>query len=665
MTFAIAALRGFITNRDARGVWISDDFTMDGPRPTWTRISEGLNFNDGKLVQPEVMAVDPTYPYDIQYVIDNSVIFKRNGGAFYRILDLQDAYTIVGKGPYDPPFMPKLSWVTCDPAIPGRVYTVYSYLNLDVAWWHDTWQQLWPGGKVIASDDYGETWYDIDAPLGPVRGGMYTGSIPVVSRNALEIQAINGNIWVGASQPNLFGEGVLCYPKKGVLPVAWDHIASAGAFSYPVGSLVQFPWVKIDPSNPLFCYGAVETRKKNLYRVMGGPPSRDALQYTYETFTANYDLATKRSSDCHWINPTDSTDQIIINKNGQIIFATLSTAPQGTFTFDSDEIQLTPNGLATGNLNLLASDNYQSIYFTSRSRIYGLIDRESRTTIRLETAVPGQWTYAAFANYGLYVDPGTSPAIGHPYVFSVELGDNGTDDMASSGQRLMGSDSAFNTVQQADLHARDIKELTPTVHAPWPANEGEAPVSDGEKYVATPVMVIAGMVVRYHNDGSVGEVYEFSAGGLNEAGTDAAVGDKIEITGAGEIEGEITLADQVIYESSRSVIFTSTITSGYATRLIDFVVKVVSDDSEDCIGIIGGETGTCKIIHCDVSAIQSGSGNAYAISAQNGGGFTCEHCNLYGSSAGGDGYAGRSLSGKIIVHGGKVSGSTDAFYIGE
>jgi hypothetical protein len=669
MTFAIAALRGFLTNPSARGLWISDDFGLDGPRPTWTKIDDGLEFDDGSLAKPQVMAVDPTYPYDIQYIRAKNVIFKRNSGAFYKILDLDDVYQIFGYGPSGrPSTTDSITWVTCDPMIPGRVYAVYSYLNMDAAWWKDSWQVLWPGGWVLASDDHGETWYNLQAPIGPFKSKEPEPgpAISVVGRGALEVQGIGGNIWVSASQPNLYGEGVLTYAKKGILPSNWEQVASPGNFSFPMGSLLTYPYAKIDPSFPLYCYTAVTTKPYGLYRVLGGPPERTTPQYNYELFPCDYALGHKRSSDCHWINPTDSGDQIIITKNGQIVSVHYVHPPVSLPVFSSDGIEMTPGGLYTGNLNLLPGDNYQSIFFTSRDRVYGLEDRTSRNPIEL-----GQegraWHSAAFANYGLYVDPGTSTGIlGHPFVFSVELGENGTDDTASAGKRLMGSDSAFNTVQQPDLHARDIKELMPTVHAPWPAKDGEAPVSDGEKYVPTPVAQIKGMIARYPHDGSAGVIYDFSADALNDASEDAEEGDKIEVMGAGELVGDLYLTAQVEYIGSKNIIVSGSIFGADGAILSGFTIKKSSNGTDDLFAVDAPSAGVFWMYNCDATAFQEGSGNAYGLNASQGGNIQAIGCNVTGISLGGSGYAGRSINGKIRAKGGgKYYGSTDWFLIEE
>jgi hypothetical protein len=647
MGFALAC---FITSTiGRRGLWVSDDFDIDGSVPNWRAIEDGLFYN-GEFVAPNTMCVNPDDPYNMQFLNCGSKIYKRDtsiGDGFRLVFTMQDAIDLVGPGPFDPPASPALTWITSDPTISGRYYTVYSYRHGDAAWYKPTWHRLWPGGYVLASDDYGETWYSF-APLVEPNPEL---RVYTPTRGANEVSAYGGYVWTAVSLANLYGEGAVTYPA--------GLTGDPGFPSRPMGGLGEYiSSVKVNPHEPDYSYsGGIRDAvySYGVWKVSSvlGEPNFLAKMFVpspHLLFSENEHL----SSDRHWINPYDNNDHIMICRGGRLYFG------GSDLVFSGDDIVMHSSTTVVGNVQAISSDNYNSIYYMATGSIFGLSSRESRSPINLSD--PGMT--GLVTNYGLYVDPGSPGIRGHPYVFSVELGTEGSDDMTSSGRRLMGSDSAFNTIQQSDLHGRDIKELTPTVHAPWPANFGEAPVSDGEKYVATPVLTVSGMVIRYPNDGGIGEVYEFSSAGVNLAGEDSSAGDKIEITGAGQIDGEITLADQVEYKSSKSVVFTSTIVSGYGTILEGFTIRVSSNDIGNCVGVMGGESGSCRMIHCDVYAYQSGAGNAYAISANNGGGFECEDCNLLGSSTGGEGYAGRSIRGKIRAIGGSTTGSTDNFFIG-
>jgi hypothetical protein len=268
------------------------------------------------------------------------------------------------------------------------------------------------------------------------------------------------------------------------------------------------------------------------------------------------------------------------------------------------------------------------------------------------------------ANYGLYVYSDYAPIRGHPYVYSVELGTSGADDMASSGRRLPGADGAFNTLQQPDLHGRDIKDLAPTVHLPWPARLGETPVSDGSKYTAQPARGVTGGIVRYPPDGGDGTVYEFSADGLNAAAEDAEAGDRIEITGAGEIDAaDFEIPDGVHLAGPKTVTLLGPIYGGELSTLEGLTV-LTEATSGDAVGVYGPEGESLRVMGCDITADNTG-GDAYGVSTESGGHVLLEKCVVRGLASGGSGYAGRSLYGKIKVRGGKASGTTDNWYIRE
>jgi hypothetical protein len=56
------------------------------------------------------------------------------------------------------------------------------------------------------------------------------------------------------------------------------------------------------------------------------------------------------------------------------------------------------------------------------------------------------------------------------------------------GTPLEGDHAAFDDLSYASKHSKGVKGSTPTIHNPWPAAAGQAPVSDGSKYVATEVL---------------------------------------------------------------------------------------------------------------------------------------------------------------------------------
>jgi hypothetical protein len=646
MGFALACFNGSTVG--SRGLWVSDDFDIEGSSPTWRVIDEGLYYG-GSFVAPNTMCVNPDDPYRMQFLNCGSKIYKRDtteGDGFRLVLTMQDAIDLVGAGPYDPPWYPALTWITSDPTISGRYYTVYSYTHGDAAWWKPTWAALWPGGYVIATDDYGETWYG----FAPLVSPNPTLGVSTPLRGATEVSAYAGRVWTAVSLPLLYGEGAVTYVA--------GPTGDPGFPSRIMGGISKYiTHVKVNPHEPDFSYSGALIDSAYSYgmwkisNALGGE-----TKYVSKSFVASghllFQVSDHQSSDRHWINPADNEDHILIGLGGKLYFS------GSDLIFSGDEVSINPLASA-GNIQAIASDDYRSLYYTTAGRIWGLDSRESRIPINLSASGMN----GLIANYGLYVDPGPPGVRGHPYVFSIELGDNGADDTSSSGRRLMGSDSAFNTIQQPELHGRDIKELTPTVHNPWPANAGDAPVSDGSKYVPTPVLTSFGQIILFREGGVRGEIYEFSGTGMENALYDAVSGDKIVVSGAGELSGSFILGENIECVGSKSAILTSPVYMSASSTLSGFSIFVTADSSDSVFGISGPNYSTARIIECDIQVRQSGSGNAFGISVHTGGGVIAEDCVVTGISIYGDGYAGRSISGTLEVHGGKYSGSTDWFYI--
>jgi len=97
-------------------------------------------------------------------------------------------------------------------------------------------------------------------------------------------------------------------------------------------------------------------------------------------------------------------------------------------------------------------------------------------------------------------------------------------------------------------------------------------------------------------------------------------------------------------------------------------VAETANDADNIYGVVGPASGEAYILYCDISAIQSGAGNAYAIGATRGlttnnGDLIVRHSRLYGSSVSGDGYAGRSIKGRIYSRHNDYYGSTDRWVL--
>jgi hypothetical protein len=670
MTFAIAAYKN-------GGFWVSENFSAEGAQPIWTNYVSGLPLSDSGLADIRTMCVDPDNPQTIQYLnISNQSIYKRDGLGWRKVFDRDQAMLLLPYGmPYNPPMSHQLTWITIDP-ITHKLYTIYSYLNGDAAWFHTSYNQFYPGSTLFESSDQGETWtYSSD--VARVKSSKTDKmSYDTVKRDTHEIAAYNGHVWTSGNTTLLYAMPSIIKILKGAMLPGYEEYGETIRATFPIRPLPQWrALVKVNPVHPHICYSTgLGGETGNLLQAVshdwdgGSTNPRRITKITAEFPGYISVVGDHMSSDRWWINPQDETDQRILSRDGLYLgyvdhYGINNPAVYGGILvpkaeFTTDHIPLVERS-AVGNLISLIDDGYTRMYFQSNGKVWTIPDVTSRTSSLL-----GSFS-GTMANYGLYVESDYRPINGHPYVFSVELGDNGTDDMASSGVRLHGSDSAYNTIQQASLHARDIKDVTPTVHSPWPAPIGTSPVSDGTKYVPVVVMPILGQVIRYPIGGGAGEIYGFSAEAIQEASSEASFGDRIEIHGAGVIEGDIFTTEGVSYVSGDGVIFSGPIYTSPSCVVDRFIIRKDRTGEDDLIGVVGPESGTCTLVQCDIDLLERSENNAYGVSADRGGNLHLRDCYIDVRSLFGDGYAGRSIRGGLKVNGGRMKGSTDWFHIQE
>jgi hypothetical protein len=704
--YALACFRGRYNNK--HGLYVSEDFSLTGKAPTWTLYNTGLPETQGVLNnRPVTMAVDPFAPLQRQWVnVDNNSIWHRDttlGDEWIEVLSMVDASRLIdplvdGDDPENPmptdwmlSRSPRLSWISCDPTTPGRIFSVYSFINAQAAWWKPDYRLKVYSGWVVMSEDYGETW-SVPATIG-------TGSNYGVVRGAGEVQGFQSSfgahsglfLWAGGDIPLLVGGG-------GVIRVSTPVLLEEGAKN--TGALKFSGWnayVKTSPETPMTVYTSHWGADSPLLLVSGLAGDSPRLGYTRADrngFGLDSDpipwlplgsIHRITSSDHHWISRFGgdwaqiSLFQRYLREDGRLFvtnsrweFDTWSFVhPEGYLVTEWDQnlgaINPEPVTLFPGAKdcrNLVASEEEDGpVFFTRHRAVYGLHNDQSTDPIRLfETPSSPSLDAGAASFYGLYVDPDIlNEPSGQPYVYSVDLGDEGTDDPDSSGLHLHGDNAAYDTEWQATEHARDIKTAAFTYHNPYPGNQGDAPVSDGEGYVSTPVLTLEPQITLYPADGT-GVRYEFSIEGLNEAGEDAEAGDKIETKGAGTLTGDLVLADGVEYIGSKHVLIVGTVYHGVGSIFTGFTVEATETD-DDAVCIIGASEGICYLYDCIISA-SSQSGDAFALSAELGGSIHAVNCDLKALSVSGDGYIGRSLRGKIKAMGGKVHASTDVWYIG-
>ncbi len=106
-----------------------------------------------------------------------------------------------------------------------------------------------------------------------------------------------------------------------------------------------------------------------------------------------------------------------------------------------------------------------------------------------------------------------------------------------------------------------------------------------------------------------------------------------------------------------------TILTGKLTLLGDATVRNLSvdrtaNDSGDLIGV--ESAATSYIYNCNVSCVQSGTGNAFGVRAMTGGSIGIYDSWLTGQSAGAAGYSAFAVNGYIYWFGGRATYSTGA-----
>ena len=157
--------------------------------------------------------------------------------------------------------------------------------------------------------------------------------------------------------------------------------------------------------------------------------------------------------------------------------------------------------------------------------------------------------------------------------------------------------------------------------------------------------------------------YSADGDGFSSANADASSGDVIWIPPT-TITGNhtITAGAHVVGASRYGSIFTGQITGGAASSIENLTVSRTANSADTLIGVDAPSSGTFYINGCDIKAVQSGSGNAYAISADvNSSTIEVWNSYLYGSSGSGSGYGAYRDSGTsaaAYIYGGWVRGST-------
>lgn len=172
-------------------------------------------------------------------------------------------------------------------------------------------------------------------------------------------------------------------------------------------------------------------------------------------------------------------------------------------------------------------------------------------------------------------------------------------------------------------------------------------------------------ILLYHVSGNPVTEYALTAAGLTAGLGVITSGEWLRINGACSLTGNFTLPAgcELKADSLDQVTIIGTVTLNDDSRITNLKIANVANDANVLYGVVGPQTGTAYILNCDISAIQSGAGNAYALGATRGltinvGNIDVQYSKLYGSSVGGSGYDGRSTAGFIYSRHNRYSAGT-------
>ena len=160
--------------------------------------------------------------------------------------------------------------------------------------------------------------------------------------------------------------------------------------------------------------------------------------------------------------------------------------------------------------------------------------------------------------------------------------------------------------------------------------------------------------------------YDKDAAGLTAALGAAQAGEIVMIHGPCTLTDDFTVPSEVVLLAlaRHEITLAGTVYLGESSVIYNLAITATANDANDLYGVVGPTAGTGYIYYCDISAVQSGAGNAYAIGATRGlttnnGDLVIRHSKLHGESTSGDGYAGRSTRGRIYSRHNDYYGSTD------
>lgn len=138
----------------------------------------------------------------------------------------------------------------------------------------------------------------------------------------------------------------------------------------------------------------------------------------------------------------------------------------------------------------------------------------------------------------------------------------------------------------------------------------------------------------------------------------------ITLTAPVTIPDDITLVGRSVADS---ILNGDHLVLGDECMVANLSLYNAANDANPLYGVINANyEHAATLWNCVIDVQQTGAGNAYAIAATqsitaNWGDIHVKYCHVYGSSTGGDGYAGISTAGRLYVWHSRLIGSEDRF----
>ncbi|NLF03312.1 MAG: hypothetical protein GX601_20300, partial [Anaerolineales bacterium] len=438
------------------GVYYTADFAVDIGQPIWTAVNGGL-----PSTALRAFAVDPFDEEGTQYCVlaDGSAIYRRTGGgdwaSFLSITEINTLTSLSGTGIVD---------IDLDPTVEGRIWVFWGDLTIITGWY-----------RALRSDDGGANWVD----AGEIRSGW--------GRTPYKILGRGDNVWA-SYRAGIAASGYVAYTAN--CGATWADVNTGGYSHY-------LYWTENEPNS---VYSG-RNSGQNLCRVTNAgvltnldagnpwgmwfdPDDADHMRLVYG-FSESGALHVTNDGWATHSTEGDTTPEVkgpLASWTGQaadeIIVGLTSLFNAHAIGTMSGETDTTPVGRAGANVS-------SSPYTDSIPE-----DRGSTVAIHVIYEAPSEGPTPPSGSTITPPDkPGEEPSTiitlgGEVLTQAVTMPDYDGDER---GVPIQGDRAAWDVVDYAARHARDLKDAAPVHHVPEGDAAGDAPVWDGEQWVSTGV----------------------------------------------------------------------------------------------------------------------------------------------------------------------------------